>query len=277
MVYEVEFPPSAARWRKPSRLDIVDGDTSYLQRALRRAGVRGYQPETTAALLAIWEHQEGRSTFLDIGANGGLYSALCAKAFPESTVVAFEPMPAIAEQVRAIAASNALDIRVEEVAVSDHEGVGRFYVSAKSDASSSLTEGFRTAKEVLEVPLITVDGFVDSTGLRPTVLKIDVEQHEPQVLAGAVETLSRFRPIVVIEILRDDETVVEAVAEQLERAGYSRRHLVPRIMHPDQEDPAHRDWLCWPDGPAPRRFERRLLRWERAVSRCAPGSELEQP
>jgi FkbM family methyltransferase len=34
---------------------------------------------------------------------------------------------------------------------------------------------------------------------RPVLIKIDVEGYESQVLAGATETLARFRPLLYVE------------------------------------------------------------------------------
>ncbi len=51
----------------------------------------------------------------------------------------------------------------------------------------------------LTVPLITVDGYVESHGLVPDLIKIDTEGSDLQVLQGATRTLTRCRPLVLFE------------------------------------------------------------------------------
>lgn len=272
MNYPVPVPVSRHRLRPLGELDIVDGSSSYTQRALRRAGLRGYQPATTAALLATWEAFED-VTFLDVGANGGLYATMCAKVFPRSRVVAFEPAPKSAAAVRAISEANNLAVTVEEVAVSDRKGTASLYLSKKSDASNSLTEGFREAKGVVTVPTIPLDEYVQLNALAPNVIKIDVERHEAAVLDGATETLSQHRPACVIEILPDQKDDERELLGRLDALGYRSTRLEPSITRGKQEDPALRDWLCWPEPGPPAGFARRLRGWERAIARCRPGSE----
>lgn len=272
MTYEVPIPVSRRRLRPLGRLDIVDPRTSRTQRALRKLGVRGFQPETTAALLAMWEHAD-ELTFLDVGANGGLYANLCARLHPSARVVAFEPAPEIAEVARSIAGANDLSITVEELAVSDHEGASTLYLSETSDASNSLTEGFREAKGTLEVPVVTLDSYVASQGLAPSVVKIDVERHEDAVLDGAARTLADHRPAVVIEILPRRGEVDTGVVDRLEALGYVLLPLSP-VGRDDPSPGAVRDWMCWPRPGPPRGFGRRLRAWQKAVARCRPGAEV---
>ena len=60
-----------------------------------------------------------------------------------------------------------------------------------------------TAISSVEVRLTTLDQFVAETGLRPDLIKIDTEGTEVKVLAGARETLTSCRPIVIFECFGD--------------------------------------------------------------------------
>jgi hypothetical protein len=81
----------------------------------------------------------------------------------------------------------------------------------------------REAVEQCTVPIVTLDDWVRSVGLdRVDLVKVDVEQSEPEVLDGMQTLLEQHRPDVVVEIL--DERTAEAVARVVATFGY--RHLL---------------------------------------------------
>ncbi|MGA7058601.1 MAG: hypothetical protein WBY78_14320, partial [Terriglobales bacterium] len=55
-------------------------------------GLDGFEPETSRTLRFFFERA---ATFVDVGANFGLYSVLSALWNPNLEVVAFEPVPSI--------------------------------------------------------------------------------------------------------------------------------------------------------------------------------------
>jgi FkbM family methyltransferase len=243
-------------------LDLDGGAASINQRQLRRVGLAGWQAQTTAGLLAAWDLTGTPGTFLDIGANAGIYSLLCRRLWPEMAVVAFEPSPSTLDAGRRWARANALDVRFEPVALSDRDDRGTLYLSQRSDASNSLEEGFRAASGSVEVELCTLDTWVVRAGVVPTVVKIDVEQHEPAVIAGAHDTLAAHRPVIVMELLG---TPASAQAHQrLTDLGY--------VTH----DLGERDRLYWPDA-LPAGWMETYREWRRAVARCQPSADRGRP
>ena len=67
------------------------------------------------------------------------------------------------------------------------------------------------------VPMIPLD----TLGLRPDVVKIDVEGAEVGVLRGMAHTLEHARPTLIVEL----HGTREEVAEALDRAGYEHRAI----------------------------------------------------
>lgn len=82
--------------------------------------------------------------------------------------------------------------------------------------------GVRALTRIL--PMTSLDNACQDRRLPPTLLKIDVEGYEDQVLAGAREALQEYRPVVFREVHRDlmlrREVAPEVPLQTLYRAGY---------------------------------------------------------
>lgn len=132
------------------------------------------------------------ATVFDIGANVGAYTLLFAQwAGPSGKIVAFEPAPASVAGLRRLVALNGLRDRVEivEAAVSGAVGTAAFGSDGSSGANA-LVDAAQSGRAVITVPTTSLDAFCDTRGLRPDVIKIDVEGEELEVLRGARRTLS---------------------------------------------------------------------------------------
>lgn len=238
------------------RIDLVDGRSSANQRLLRRQGLAGWQSETTAGLLAAWELTAKPGVFFDVGSNAGVYSLLCRLLWPSIEAVAFEPSPATLNAGLRWAAANDVTILFEQMALSDTGGSASLYLSSKSDASNSLVEGFRRATGTLTVDIATLDGYVDAEDLVPTVMKVDVEQHELAVIRGAEKTLEQHRPVVIMEQLKTADA--QEAQKRLRGLGYRPHRL------------GSRDRLYWP-GRLPAAWDAAFAGWLQAVKRCRPA------
>lgn len=247
------------------------GKSLFIGRSIKEGGLSGWQPATTAALLAAWDCAPS-SAFFDVGANIGMFASLHARLHPEATTVAFEPTPDVADCGESIAAANDLDVRWERAAVSDAEGEATLYLSERTDASNSLVSGHRQPKGTVTVPTFTLDGYVRSSGLVPSVVKIDVERHEPAVIRGAAELLDVHRPPVVAELL-PGRSESDEVQQLLAAHGYEARLIEPPGA--SDADVELRDWLFWP-GAVPTEFDDRFRDWYTAVSRCVPAQTVSE-
>jgi FkbM family methyltransferase len=150
-------------------------------------------------------HRPG--TVLDVGAHEGAF-ALPFAALPASRVLAFEPLPAAFDRLRA-AFGDPLPAHVElrREALGDRDGEALLTlpvldgVPQEQWASTAKSYGAlgeaRVAEQRITVPLRRLDGF----GLRDlTAVKLDAEGAEYEVLRGARETLLRCRPVLSVEI-----------------------------------------------------------------------------
>ena len=272
MTYRIPLPEGGRR----TSLDIVDPSSSMVQRFLRREGLGAYEHSTAATLLTLFESGNGSVRLFDVGSNIGLYSHLCCAMTDRPVVHAFEPTPTTASIARAIARANRFDVEVVEAAVSDRNGRADLHLSQVSDASNSLVDGFKPSDEAVSVDVVRLDDHVARTGVTPTILKIDVETHEPEVLAGARDTIATHRPWIVVEVLRrrgtDHGPAVERVLDEIDGYAFfelsSRPDWVPRdhLRGSGTED---RDWLLAPCD-LPDDFGRRWDEWSRRLSECTP-------
>jgi FkbM family methyltransferase len=272
MTFLIPFPDAAVGTDR--YIDIIDGQTTAVQRALRRDGLAGYEPPTMASILAAFELLPSNFTFFDVGANIGLYSLLCNSVFPKSRIVAFEPTPDTAEINRTIAEINATGTRVEELALGKAAGKAQLFLSAKSDASNSLVEGFKPNVGSVDVDVETLDGYVRRSGLVPSIVKIDAETFEPEILAGGRSVLSNHRPMLIVEVLnRKGHDHGEEMAAEMEGLGYSYYRCstdsdwVPSPTISGDPDGDLRDWLFTVE-PLPPGFGRRAQAWADVVARC---------
>ena len=273
MAFHIPIPAPANGGER--YLDIVDGRSSAVQRALRRTGLAGYEPPTAAAILAALDMQEPGFTFFDVGANVGLYSLLAATLFDPAHVVAFEPTPATALIASKIARVNDVDVRIEQLALGRESGTAQLFLSATSDSSNSLVEGFKNDVGTIEVQVEPLDSFVERTSLVPDVVKIDAETFEPEILAGARRTLETHRPLLVVEVLnRRGHDHGEEVTEAMTGLGYVFHHCAtysdwsPSPTISGDAAGEDRDWLLAPE-PLPAGFRASVESWEKRLALCS--------
>jgi FkbM family methyltransferase len=156
-----------------------------------------------------------RSTYVDVGTNRGQVLAQAALLAPQAHLIAFEPVPELAAQLRASFPS--LDCR--ELAVGAAEGSAQFTHFRKLDGWSGLQRSpeisdERGAPEQIQVRVSTLDRELGA-GPAPDVVKIDVEGGELDVIRGGRETLGRARPLIVFEHVADAAALYGASSGEL--------------------------------------------------------------
>jgi FkbM family methyltransferase len=153
------------------------------------------------------------SVLYDIGANAGFWEVALTRKCKQ--IYAFEPAPTNFRRLKEHIQLNDLrNVVLVNVAVSERAGNLRF---VENGGISHVAE-----EGPIQVRAICIDEFV-ATNPAPTVVKIDVEGHAPQVLAGMSETLSRLHPSLLAEL--HDESEQEGVSVRLRGHGYRLRVL----------------------------------------------------
>ena len=277
MSYTVPLPGRA------DRLDIVDPNSTAVQRALRRDGLAGYEAVTMATLLTLFEQQAPGFSFYDVGANMGLYSLLCAALFDVQTVHAFEPTPSTAATTRRIVRANNANVAVFECALGDENQMAELHLSDASDSSNSLVRGFQASHSSVSVPVRRLDLHVAETKVFPSVVKVDVETHEAAVLKGAHRTIADGRPHLVVEVLnRGGRDHGVEITQVMQSHGYTYYRLdeapswQPEVVVSGTLSGPHRDWLLAPE-PLPDSFLQMHRRWAEHLAACGPERNSRVP
>jgi FkbM family methyltransferase len=155
-----------------------------------------YEPSVFAYLK---QRTKPGDLVLEVGAYVGVFTTLLARwVGPGGRVYAFEPTPETARALRDhLALNNVADrVMVSPLAISDTIGqalLHRYGTSGTNRLSAS-------AGDTVEVPLTTIDEFCAEHGIAPSLVKIDIEGLEFHALRGAMKTLRRYRPAVVVEM-----------------------------------------------------------------------------
>lgn len=278
-----------ARWGTyPQRINVLDRQETATQRMLHRDGLAGYEPLTLAAVLALMQEAPIGAVFFDVGAHIGLYSALVSAIFANKGVrtFAFEPTPDTAAIARRLGRYNELGFEVVQAALSGAPGTATLYVSDMVETANSLHARHRNHASTVTVEVDTLDAFATRRRVDPTVIKIDVEGSEPEVLAGAFATIDRRRSAIVCEIA--GERSARAIAAQvatLERLGYQsypvttsmpwRPASPPEIGRLAIDEDVH-SWLFLPQ-PLTRALSHAVETWAAAIAECGERTNLLVP
>jgi FkbM family methyltransferase len=185
------------------------------------------EPEVQEALAMLLR---SGMTFYDIGANVGFYSVIGSRLVgPAGRIIAFEPLPENAERATYNAHLNSFtNFIVRQEALGREDGEGHFFVS-EEPTWGTLENGDNAPSRLagrIPVPVRKLDSIVASGELPPPdLIKIDIEGGETHALEGAMETLRRFRPILMVELHGTNA----GVAGILERANYATGTLGSRL------------------------------------------------
>jgi FkbM family methyltransferase len=164
---------------------------------------RDYEPHITGHLRELLTPGK---VFIDIGANIGYYSLLAAAK--GAIVYAFEPNARNLWLLRKNAHDNDLEIAIFPYALADSERLVIYTPLRGNGQISDLLDSLPSEEqEVLRSA--TLDQALN--GIRPDIVKIDVEGAEGLVLQGAQKTLD-FRPIVISEFSATNLPVVSRVS-----------------------------------------------------------------
>ncbi|MCF8260825.1 MAG: FkbM family methyltransferase [Melioribacteraceae bacterium] len=145
-------------------------------------------------------------SFVDIGANIGLYTLLAAqKMSSEGKIHSFEPSDwahsRLEENIKINAFTN---VTVVKKCAGDINGEAKFHITDDDAYNSIGSSPMNTVRKVLTIPQIKLDDYLDQNQFASVdVLKIDTEGADYLVLKGAERLLSQEgAPVIFFEYNR---------------------------------------------------------------------------
>lgn len=206
---------------------LVNPQDRFVGQSLLRYGEFSYS-ET----LLFEQLCEPGDTVIEVGANIGAHTVGLAKRVgPNGRVVALEPQRIIFQNLCAnIALNGLLNVDCRQIAAADRSrklfAPRSNYMMPGNFGGVALSTDENAGDPVDAEP---IDQFYHYDRLN--LVKIDAEGMEGSVLAGAVETIARFQPILYVENDRRDRS--KALVTQIFEMGYRCWWHLPLMFNPD--------------------------------------------
>ena len=215
--------PFQVSWLEGLQLTLIPGNETS-----RSVFVTGrYEPNEFCLLSRLLKPG---MTFIDIGANMGLYTLFAAHRVGESGyVLAIEPSRREMQMLKDNVEQNALrNVNSYPMALSDQGAEVELLVASLQNSGHNTLGafGYNTALDHKErVRTVRLDELVQSEKRdRVDVIKMDIEGAELAALRGAGDTIERYRPVVLVELsdraLRHQSSTSADVLALLTQHGY---------------------------------------------------------
>ena len=148
--------------------------------------------------------KKNRDIAIDVGANIGNHSIFFSKFFKE--VHSFEPSPFTYEilNINSKFASVHKNIKTYKLGISDKDGTMPFLINRSNIGGSKIDHKNEETKDHINVPVKSIDSLDDLKGKNISLIKIDVEGHEINVLRGAKKIIRSSKPVILFEQATSD-------------------------------------------------------------------------
>ena len=160
------------------------------------------------AQLILKDLVKAGDTVVDVGANRGMYTFVASYYVgPNGGVISFEPNPNCIRIMESEAIANQItNVTIQNCGLGDENAMLTLSIPEISNAEATFGKSVYADARKLEVPVKIGDD--ELRNVSPSLIKIDVEGFEYQVITGLRATIKRAKPIIVTEII--DEHLVAA-------------------------------------------------------------------
>lgn len=224
------------KMRKDRIIDTKDGfkmviDTSdFVQRRYITDEGKGEESINEVMREKIKGINDG--DFIDVGANVGFYPLMFCQ-YNEGTAYSFEPLSYNIQRFDKNMELNGFDnYNLFEIGLSDHRHESKIYYHAYNKGAGGEMSGESGIDLFLQSEKVSFDT-LDNIQLQSndiSLMKIDVEGHEQDVIKGAEQTIRREMPEILVEIhptrLKQNGQSLESFLSTLFEIGYDSVYLI---------------------------------------------------
>lgn len=174
---------------------------------------QGFQEADEGVIVLLKRYLPADGVFIDIGANIGTFTLVAARAAFRGQIHAFEPSGHHFGRLSRNVALNRFDnVTLNQKGLYDQPGEATLFLPSRagemnnSGAASLYTSPAEKEAQVSEaIVLVRLDDYVRAQNItRIDIIKIDIEGAEIKALNGARETIAHLRPLVFMELDRDN-------------------------------------------------------------------------
>jgi FkbM family methyltransferase len=169
------------------------------------------------------DNQNDQGWFFDVGANVGLYSWEVRKVSLHRKILAFEPDPENIKLLeKTLNEANFQNVEIYKCALSNQLAEIPFFQDTLTSATGCVAgkdkpwieQYLNSCANEIQVRTETLDSVVrpDRT---PSLIKIDVEGHEIEVLQGGRNTLTEAKPLLILESFPPKQSTVLSLLDEL--------------------------------------------------------------
>jgi FkbM family methyltransferase len=187
---------------------------------------------------------QSQDIMIDVGANTGITTRYFAKKYKQ--VMAFEPSSINRSCIYRNLEPGQNNVLIMPFAVSDKKGSAQLRVSHTSCGANSFLPSEIPTPDQLEdvetIPLDEIDSLIQILGGNHlSLMKIDVQGLEINVLRGAEKLIQKYKPVILCEVSTSNDSLEAEVENFLMPKGYDLIHSIARdkIYCPKQSTTSH--------------------------------------
>jgi len=157
------------------------------------------------------------SNCIDVGTHEGEMLDVFLKQSPKGFHLGFEPIPGLYKYLIK-KYSSFQNVRIYDLALSNAEGSSEFNYVISNPAYSGIKKRVYDNKNETDTQIIVKKQLLDNiipVDVRITLMKIDVEGGELDVLEGSIKTLAKYKPAILFEFGIGGSDIYSANPEKL--------------------------------------------------------------
>ena len=159
--------------------------------------------------LDLWTRLSTQSEIiLDIGANNGIYSLVSTAVNSKAKTFSFEPNSLYIPSLKKNISVNNFQERMFPIQLAVGEKTGVCEIDDYSEIGKKII-----------CDTVSIDDYVEKANLNKVdLIKIDVELYEVYVIKGLLNTIQKYKPSIIIEVLSD--SIASELSELLDKFNY---------------------------------------------------------